>query len=692
MILLEKENGAKEAAMGERSMKILIVDDNASDRKLLRLIFEKYGYHSIIEAGDGLEGIDMARAMAPDIIVSDALMPRMDGFQFLWTIKMDEDLRNIPFLFHSAVYTGLKEEELALHLGAEGFITRPKEPDEFWREMAPVLEDIASGRRKPKHPQLLAEEMEYLRKYSEVVARKLEEKVRELEETLARRKKAEDELLKLSLAVEQSPVSIIITDLDGNIEFINPKFCEITGYSTEEVIGRNPRILKSGETPSEEYERLWAAITTGKVWHGEFHNKRKNGKLFWESATISPVKNREGTISHYMAIKEDITETKRLEEQLLHSQKMEAVGSLAGGIAHDFNNILTAIMGYSSILKIRMPKGDPLLTNVIQIQAAAERAAGLTRSLLAFSRKQQIDTKVVDLNAVVNGIRNMLSRLIREDIELRIVPAEEGLPVLADVGQLEQVLLNLTTNACDAMAIGGSITITTGVAELEEELRDAEGIVEPGRYALLTFADTGAGMEEGVRQRMFDPFFTTKEVGKGTGLGLAICYGIIMQHGGYIECRSEPEKGAAFRIYLPLVETIANHIEPSETLPLTWGSETILVAEDDPGTMGVTTEILTEFGYTVIPAGDGEEAVAVYRDHWREIGLCLLDVVMPKKRGCQVFEDLRRINPVVKVLFMSGYQEDVSLRNHIISKGNCFIAKPMRAHELLQKVREALER
>ena len=673
-------------------MKILIVDDNASDRKLLRLIFERYGYHSIIEAGDGLEGIDMARAMAPDIIVSDALMPRMDGFQFLWMIKMDEDLRNIPFLFHSAVYTGLKEEELALRLGAEGFITRPKEPDEFWREMAPVLEDIASGRRKPKPPQLLAEEMEYLRKYSEVVARKLEEKVRELEETLARRKKAEDELLKLSLAVEQSPVSIIITDLDGNIEFINPKFCEITGYSTEEVIGRNPRILKSGETPSEEYERLWAAITTGKVWHGEFHNKRKNGKLFWESATISPVKNREGTTTHYMAIKEDITETKRLEEQLLHSQKMEAVGTLAGGIAHDFNNILTAIMGYSSILKIRMPKDDPLLSKVIQIQAAAERAAGLTRSLLAFSRKQQIDTKVVDLNDVVNGIRSMLRRLIREDIELRIVPAEEGLPVLADVGQLEQVLLNLTTNACDAMAIGGSITITTGVAELEEELSDAEGIVEPGRYALLTFADTGAGMEEGVRQRMFDPFFTTKEVGKGTGLGLAICYGIIMQHGGYIECRSEPEKGATFRIYLPLVETIADHIEPSETLPLTWGSETILVAEDDPGTMGVTTEILTEFGYTVIPAGDGEEAVAVYRDHWREIGLCLLDVVMPKKRGCQVLEDLRRINPVVKVLFMSGYQEDVSLRNHIISKGNCFIAKPMRAHDLLQKVREALDR
>ncbi|MGD0844322.1 MAG: PAS domain S-box protein, partial [Geobacteraceae bacterium] len=521
-------------------MNILIVDDNASDRKLLRLIFERYGYHSIIEAGDGLEGIDMARAMRPDLIISDALMPRMDGFQFLRTLKMVKDLRKIPFVFYSAVYTGLKEEELAFRLGAEGFIIRPKEPDEFWRAMSPLLENIAAGRRKPHPPELLTEEREYLRKYSEVVAGKLEEKVRELEETLARRKKAEEELIKLSHAVEQSPVSIIITDLNGNIEFVNPKFSQITGYSPEEVIGRNPRILKSGETPPEDYQRLWAAVTSGKVWHGEFHNKRKNGKLFWESATISPVKNLQGTTTHYMAIKEDITESKRLEEQLLHAQKMEAVGTLAGGIAHDFNNILTAIMGYSSILKIRMPKGDPLLTNVTQIQAAAERAAGLTRSLLAFSRKQLIDTKVIDLNDVVNGIRNMLHRLIREDIELRIVPMEQGVLVLADVGQLEQVLLNLTTNACDAMEIGGSITITTGVADLEKELGDADCFVEPGRYALLTFADTGAGMEEGTRQRIFDPFFTTKDIGKGTGLGLAICYGIIKQHGGYIECRSEP--------------------------------------------------------------------------------------------------------------------------------------------------------
>jgi PAS domain S-box-containing protein len=616
----------------------------------------------------------------------------MDGFQFLWAIKMDEHLRDIPFVFYSAVYTGLKDEKLAFRLGAEGFISRPKEPDEFWKEMASLLENVASGRRKPPNHHILMKEREYLRKYSEVVAGKLEEKVRALEETLAYRRKAEEELRKLTVAVEQSPVSIVITDLDGNIEFVNPKFCQITGYSPEEAIGRNPRIMKSGETPAEDYARLWATITSGRVWHGEFHNKRKDGKLFWESATISPVKNREGAITHYLAIKEDITERKILEEQLLHAQKMEAVGTLAGGIAHDFNNLLTAIMGYSTILKIRMAKGDPLLTKVIQIQGAAERAAGLTRSLLAFSRKQQIDTKVVDLNAVVNGIRSMLRRLIREDIELRIAPMEEGLPVLADVGQLEQVLLNLATNACDAMDIGGAITITTGAAEMGEELRDAHGFVDPGRYALLTFADTGAGMEEGTRQRMFDPFFTTKEVGKGTGLGLAICYGIIKQHGGFIDCRSEPGKGATFQIYLPLVQTIAEHLEPSETLPLTGGSETILVAEDDPVVMAITTEILTEFGYSVIQAGDGEEAVALYSDHWREIGLCLIDVVMPRKRGCEVFEELRRINPDVRVLFMSGYSADASSLELLIKEGNGFIAKPLEIHDLLRKVREALER
>ncbi len=671
-------------------MNILIVDDNANDRKLLRLIFERNGNHCVTEAEDGLEGIEKARALRPDLIVSDALMPRMDGFQFLWAIKMDERLKEIPFVFYSAVYNGLKDEELALRLGAEGFISRPKEPDGFWREISAVMEKISTGRRKPPPDHILAEEREYLRRYSEVVAGKLEQKVRELQETLDRRRKMEEELLKLSLAVEQSPVSIVITDLMGNIEFVNPKFCQITGYSAEEAAGKNPRILKSGETPPEEYRKLWATISGGGVWQGEFHNRKKNGELYWESATIAPVKNLDGAMTHYMAIKEDITEKKKLQEQLLHSQKMEAVGTLAGGIAHDFNNILTAIIGYNSIMKIRMAQGDPLLKTVSQIQKAAERATGLTRSLLAFSRKQQTDMQVVDLNSVVNGMQSMLRRLIREDIELRISQLGEELPVLADVGQLEQVLLNLATNACDATETGGAISITT------EALKEGSGghppFLKAGQYALLSFADTGTGMDERVKKRIFDPFFTTKDVGRGTGLGLAICYGIIKQHDGHIECSSEPGAGTTFLIYLPLVRKDAQRSAPTKVGPLTKGSETVLVAEDDPAAMEVTTEILTEFGYKVIPAGDGEEAVAIFRDNCQGIDLCILDVVMPKKRGFEALEEIRRIKPAAKVLFMSGYSEDVASLDRLVKLGIDFIPKPLEIHSLLEKVREALDR
>ena len=670
-------------------MKILIVDDNADNRKLLRMIFEKNGYHDITEARDGLEGIEKARSILPDFIISDALMPRMDGFQFLWALKMDERLRDRPFVFHSTVYTGLREEELALRLGAEAFITRPKEPDDFWREMAAILEGIESGSRKPPPQEKLAEEREYLRRYSEVVAGKLEEKVRELEETLACRREMEEELQKLSLAVEQSPVSIVITDPEGNIDFVNTKFCQVSGYSREELMGRNTRILKSGETPQEVYERLWTTIKSGGVWHGEFHNRKKNGELYWESETISPVKDHLGAITHYLAVKEDITAKKRLEEQLIQAQKMEAVGTLAGGIAHDFNNILTAIMGYSAIMKIKMPEDDPLLTNVIQIEAASDRAAGLTRSLLAFSRKQQIETKVLDLNTVVSGIQNLLRRLIREDIELRILPAERELPVLADMGQLEQVLLNLATNACDAIDGRGSLTIITGTADLG---LDSPDLVKPGRYATLSFTDSGTGMDESTRKLIFDPFFTTKEPGKGTGLGLAICYGIIKQHDGYIECLSEPGEGTTFRIYLPLVKGVAEHPEPVESLPFKGGNETILVAEDDPATMEITTEILKEFGYRVIPAKNGIEAVDIYRDNWRKIDLCLLDIIMPGKRGCDVLADIRRINPNARALFMSGYSADFAPQDYLIEEGSSFITKPLSVPNLLRKVREALDK
>jgi PAS domain S-box-containing protein len=508
---------------------------------------------------------------------------------------------------------------------------------------------------------------------------------------ITERKRAEEALLKLSIAVEQSPVSIVITDTNGTIEFVNPKFTQLTGYENNEILGRNPRFLKSGETPPETYRKLWGDISSGKVWQGVFHNRKKNGEIFLEFATIAPVKNPQGVITNYIAIKEDITERRSLESQLRQSQKMEAIGTLAGGVAHDFNNILTAIIGFSSLLEIKMAKDDPLQHNVVQILAAADRAAKLTRSLLAFSRNQQIEAKVVDLNDIVVGLEKMLHRLIREDIDLKLVPAGEPLSVLVDAGQIEQVLINLVTNARDAMPDGGSLSIAIGRTALDEAFRSSHGYGDPGEYALLVVADNGAGMEEGIRSRVFDPFFTTKEVGKGTGLGLSVCYGIVKQHGGYINCYSEPGSGTTFRIYLPLVPGETSADEPLAAVHPSGGTETILLAEDDPTVRTLTVHILREFGYRVIEACDGEEAVELFRGDPTGINLCLFDVIMPKKRGWEAFEAIRDLRPDARVLFMSGYQANFDRLNDLTECGAGFITKPVVPRELLRRVRELLD-
>jgi PAS domain S-box-containing protein len=673
-------------------MRALIVDDNDNDRKLLRINLERHGCATVIEARDGLEGLRKAKELKPDLIISDALMPRMDGFEFLREVKSDEALNAIPFVFHSSVYTGSRDEELASRLGAEAFITKPKAPEEFWEEIASILDRLASGAEKRPSFELMDEEREYLREYSSVVSAKLEEKVRELEESLKRREEAEEELLKLSAAVEQSPIAIVITDPGGIIEYVNPKFTQMTGYGPQEVTGKTPRIMKSGETTALEYKRLWDTITSGDVWQGEFHNRKKNGELIWEYATISPVKNKNGLITHFIAIKEDISERKKLEDQLRHAQKMEAVGTLAGGIAHDFNNILTVIIGFGGMLERKMARDDPLRTHVTHILTAADRAANLTRSLLAFGRAAPVAMKQADLNEIVTGMEKMLRRLIREDIELRLNLAQGLLTLSADVGQIEQVLMNLATNAQDAMPSGGTIFITTNTVTIDEEFRRAHGYGAPGSYALLSCADTGMGMEESVRQRIFEPFFTTKEVGRGTGLGLSICYGIIKHHDGYINCYSVPGMGTTFRIYLPLLQFDAGRAEEREAVPVSGGTETILVAEDDPEVREYTTSILTEYGYTVIEAANGDEAVAKFVKNQQRIRLCLFDIVMPKKNGLEAFKEILQILPDMKAIFMSGYQPDISLKKDMQDEISDYVAKPALPWELLRKVREVLDR
>jgi PAS domain S-box-containing protein len=406
---------------------------------------------------------------------------------------------------------------------------------------------------------------------------------------------------------------------------------------------------------------------------------------------VSPLFGPDGKLQGSIHFARDITERKNLERQLQHSQKMEAIGTLAGGIAHDFNNILTAINGFGCLLKMHMAKDEPMTAYVDEIISGADRAAKLTRSLLTFSRKQEVYLKRTDLNEVVSGVEKMLRRLIREDIVLSTRLTPEELVVMADAAQIEQVLMNLAANARDAICENGIITIGSKMVELSSEFRMTHGFGKPGRYALLTFSDSGAGMDEHTLHRIFEPFFTTKEVGKGTGLGLSVAYGIIKQHHGFITCYSEHGRGTTFRLYLPIIGEAAEKSRSAPEVLLPMGTETILLAEDDAMPRKLSRLILEKFGYRVIEATNGEEAVTKFMANKDEISLALLDVIMPRMNGKEAFRLMDQIKPGTKVIYISGYTADIFQKEEKLVEGMNFLSKPIMHNDLLLTVRKLLD-
>ncbi len=510
-------------------------------------------------------------------------------------------------------------------------------------------------------------------------------------EVVTERKLAEEELRKLSMAVNQSPAAVMITDLKGNIEYVNPKFSEITGYSREEVLGHNPRMFKSGETSRPEYESLWKTITGGSEWRGLLHNKKKDGSIFLGQALISPIRDSNGNISHFLGIQEDITQQKSFEEQYRQAQKMEAIGQLAGGVAHDFNNMLQAIMGYSQMLLDTLPEQNKDREFIEEIDRAAERASALTRQLLAFSRRQVLQMQDLDLSKVVEDVAKMIKRVIGENIRLNVVPGQRMGTIHADCGQMEQVLLNLCVNARDAMPEGGSITIETENVSMDSDYCAAHAWATPGRYVLLSVTDTGCGMDAQTQGRIFEPFFTTKASGKGTGLGLSTVYGIVRQHQGMILVYSEKDRGTTFKVYLPSFERPASVVGTKVVGSAVGGTETILVAEDDDTLRKLVARILRDAGYTVLLAGDGEAALELFDEHAAEIDMCLLDVVMPKMGGKAVYDVLREKHPRLRFLFSSGYSVNAIHTDFVLKEGIELIQKPYAPDALLRKLRRILD-
>ncbi len=434
-------------------------------------------------------------------------------------------------------------------------------------------------------------------------------------------------------------------------------------------------------------QRLFGGV---EIKNEEFELTTLLGGRIWVSLNAAAMKDMGGAFCD--GILTDITERKSLEDQLRHSQKIEAIGRLAGGVAHDFNNILTAMIGYGNLLLMKREEDEVVRGYAEHILTLSDKAARLTQGLLAFSRKQVMNLRPVDVNEIVRSVRNILARLIGEDIELRADFHGNPLVVMADSNQLEQVLMNLATNARDAMPGGGVLALSTGVSVLDAAYVSAHGYGVPGRFACLVFSDSGKGMDAETRERIFEPFFTTKEVGKGTGLGLSIAYGIIKQHNGYINAYSEPGRGTSFRVYIPLVEAAAEELKTEEHAPVTGGSETILLAEDEPEVLEITQKTLAEFGYTVITAIDGEEAVAKFKERSGEIALVVLDMVMPRKGGLEAYAEIKKIAPDARVLFVSGYAEEMMRAAWLMTKDVNFISKPSPPGDFLRKVREVLDK
>ena len=509
---------------------------------------------------------------------------------------------------------------------------------------------------------------------------------------ITERKQAEAELRLLSAALNAAANSIVITDRNGTVEWVNPAYTALTGYGAKDAIGKNQRdLVYSGVHGEPFYRELWDTILAGDVWHGEMTNRRKDGSLYIVDQTITSVKNTRGEFAHFIVIQRDLTEQKRLEAQFLQAQKMEVVGRLASGIAHDFNNLLTVINGTASLALTDLKQDDSRRADLLQIHAAGDRAAVLTQQLLAFSRKQIMKTTALNLSALVADLRGMLQRLIGEGITLVVNPAKDVGSVMADAGQIEQVVMNLAVNARDAMPRGGTLTIETREVALDEAFAAEHPSVQPGPHVMLAISDTGDGMDEATRTQIFEPFFTTKALGKGTGLGLSTVYGIVKQSGGSILVNSELGKGTTFTIYLPRVEAVARKSPPGSIAITVSGTETVLIVEDEELVCRLAERVLQMAGYTVLTASSGGEALALLERHDGPVHLVLTDMVMPGMSGRDLATQMKDLHLRTKVLYTSGYTDDAILHHGLPDEVTHFIGKPYSIAELARKVREVLD-
>jgi two-component system cell cycle sensor histidine kinase/response regulator CckA len=628
-------------------LRVLLVEDSENDAELLLRELGQAGYDV------SSERVETARAMRAaldgqkwDLVIADYSMPRFSAPEALALLKKVG--LDLPFI----IVSGTVGEEIAVEsmkAGAHDYLSKGS-----LKRLVPAVE----------------------------------RELQQVEQRRARRQADEH----YRLLFERNPAGILRNAPDGRILECNDAAVSIFGLTAkEELVGRNIRDFFAD--PGDR-ERILARLRSeGVVTNLEIRLRRSDGSISWVLAGMTLIAGDAERAEFIEGLFHDITERKRLEDQLRQSQRMEAIGRLAGGVAHDFNNLLTAILGYSDLLYNQLPEDSPLRGEADEIRKAAHSAAALTRQLLAFSRKQLLVPEIVNPNELVSGMEKMLRRLIGEHIEVSTALDPALAAVKADPGQLEQVIMNLAVNARDAMPRGGKLTIETANVELDESYaRNRSGVVPPGAYVLISVSDTGMGMDETTRAQVFEPFFTTKEKGKGTGLGLATVYGIVKQSGGSIWVYSEPGKGTSFKIYLPRAEESKRKEKAAaRPEPMARGTETVLLVEDEDAVRTLARLALEAAGYRVLEARHGGEALSIAEGHDGKIDLMLTDTVMPGMGGPELAGRMASLRPETRALFMSGYADDAVFRHGILESKARFLQKPFTAGVLTRKVREVLD-
>ncbi|MCX8028207.1 MAG: response regulator [Thermodesulfovibrionales bacterium] len=672
-------------------MKILIVEDDTSSLIYLTRALTSKGY-DVDSATNGVIALKKVEESRPDLIISDIMMPEMDGFELCKRIKTDERFKNIPFVFYTATYIDKKDAELAMSLGASRFLIKPMEPELFFEEIEKVLKNHELE-NLPTYNGILEDIDKLNRMQIEALTRKLDKKVKELEKEREALRQSEHRYRRL---YESLMDGFAFVDMDGRIKDFNSVYMSITGYSAEELY----QITYKDITPKKwhEFEDRIVKEQVLKRGFSDVYEKeyiRKNGEIIPIELRTYLVKDIDGNNEGMWAIVRDLSEKKRIEaenkrlqEQLIHSQKLEAIGHLAGGIAHEFNNILHAIIGYASLIDLKMQDDDPLKKYLRELIECANRGSSVTRQILSFSRKQSFEMKPVDINEIIRNIEKLLLKLTLHNISLVYELSEGSLTVLADKSQIEQVLINLVINARDAMPQGGSIKIKTNQVSAEKSLTEGQDITAQN-YALIIVEDTGVGMDKTTLNRIFEPFFTTKPSGHGTGLGLSVVYGIIKQHNGYIRVESQKGIGTTFYIYFPLIKDDIKEMGEETPHEIIGGSETILIAEDDDYVRGFIDSLLTSYGYSVISAKDGKEALQRFLELKDDVRLCIFDLKMPNMDGKETIVAVKKIKPDCKTILISGFPGEVLDEGQ--AKSDCILSKPLDPKVFLKTIRQILD-